>query len=237
MQTEHENSELRRIAQEYAARYGRELLEENAWLERGPVRYAAPKLDKTMREILGRQKRANWVRGMSVAAACLLAVVLLPLIARVALRSEAPAPAPDMSAEVEVPFEPAPLEPAPAEPELDLKPTATQESAGGVVADRGLIPLAFTLPDNLSVTGAELDNGLSVYYLADEYRDDVVMTIVEQPGIVPEGAVQLNVSGETVYAVSTANYQLLAFETGGLAYALTCEYDINTLLRLSESIL
>ena len=233
MQTEHENNELRRIAQEYAARYGRELLEENAGLERGPVRYAAPKLDKIMREILGRQKRANWVRGMGIAAACLLAVVVLPLIVRVALRSEVPAPAPepDMSAEVE-----APSEAVPSEPELD-RPTVTQESAGGAAADRGLIPLAFALPDNLSVTDAEVDNGLSVYYLADEYQDDVVMTLAEERGVVPEGAVKLSVSGQTVYAVSTADYQLLAFEADGLAYALTCQYDINTLLRLSASIL
>lgn len=100
-----------------------------------------------------------------------------------------------------------------------------------------LIPLSFSLPENLSVADTELDNGQSVYYLSDSYEDNVVMTLEKtdfEPG---EGLTAIRVNGSAAYTRETADYQLLTFRKDGVLYTLTCRYELNTLLNLGEQIL
>lgn len=106
--------------------------------------------------------------------------------------------------------------------------------AGGAPA---IIPLSFSLPENLSVADTELDNGQSVYYLSDRYEDNVVMTLEKtdfEPG---EGLTAIRINGSAAYTRATADYQLLTFCKDGVLYTLTCRYELGTLLNLGEQIL
>ena len=106
--------------------------------------------------------------------------------------------------------------------------------AGGAPA---IIPLSFSLPENLSVADTELDNGQSVYYLSDRYEDNVVMTLEKtdfEPG---EGLTAIRINGSAAYTRATADYQLLTFRKDGVLYTLTCRYELGTLLKLGEQIL
>ncbi len=100
-----------------------------------------------------------------------------------------------------------------------------------------LIPLAFSLPENLSVARTKQDNGQSIYYLSDLYEDNVVMTLEKadfEPG---ERLTELWVNGSAAYARATPDYQLLTFRKDGVVYTLTCRYELDTLLSLGKQIL
>ena len=101
------------------------------------------------------------------------------------------------------------------------------------------IPLSYPLPPNLSVVNQELDNGMTIYQLEDTYNDDVVMQLayVEAIDYDVEGMQKIIVNGESVYATIEDSYQKITFEKDGIVYILTCKYDINTLLPISENIL
>lgn len=103
-----------------------------------------------------------------------------------------------------------------------------------------LIPLAFSLPENLTVKESMVDQGQSVYLLADRLQDDVVL-IMEQLDAQVEaadtnGMMKVEINGYQIYVRSDAAYQQLICYQGDLIYRMTCRYDINTLLPVAEKI-
>jgi len=101
-----------------------------------------------------------------------------------------------------------------------------------------LIPLNFTLPANFTVAEKQLDQGTSVYYLADARKDDVVL-MLERSAAAPSGAdlTKIELNGKTAYARAAGEYNLLTFRTGGILYTLSCRYELNTLIAIGENIL
>ena len=103
------------------------------------------------------------------------------------------------------------------------------------------MPLPFNLPENFTVAAAKMDNGQSIYYLADTAKDDVVLTMepVEDAGgdMDTDGLRVFDINGKTVYGRSAGAYSFLTFDEDGVRYTLTCKYDINTLLALSRAII
>ena len=120
---------------------------------------------------------------------------------------------------------------------FDNPPPADSASSPASAADT-LLPLNFTLPDNLRVASSEWDNGQSIYTLRDTARDDVVL--VMEPGstfAAPDGFSPLSIDGSTAYARRTRDYNLLTFSAGGITYTLSCRYELDTLIALSRQIL
>ena len=101
-----------------------------------------------------------------------------------------------------------------------------------------LIPISFTMPDNLSVASKKLDNGQSVYRLDNTTGDSIVMTMERDVGLPDTSQLSdVNINGYTVYAAQTADYNFIAFTKDGVTYTMTCRYQIETLVELSENIL
>jgi len=94
-----------------------------------------------------------------------------------------------------------------------------------------LIPLSFTLPDNLTVTDSKVDNGASIYYLSDSFADDVVLRMEYSDSLKP-----IKIEGNEAYGISTDSYKMLSFVHDEILYTLTCKYDINTLIAVSKHI-
>ncbi len=99
------------------------------------------------------------------------------------------------------------------------------------------IILASLLPPNLSLTNTEQDQGYTIYYLDDQYQDDVVLTLAKAEGApTTEGMHPIDLDGQVAYGIATADYSLLTFDQDGLRYELTCRYDLNTLLDLGAAL-
>ena len=195
------------IASRYAAHYGEELQREAM----GDL----PTLSTVGERRVKRAIRGIKLRRILPAAAAGLAAACLALVFALSALNP-PAPRHDQVA---------------AAPEPDAVFTA--ESAAYEI-----IPLAFSLPKNLSVADVDQDRARTIYYLEDEWQDDVVLVLVEaDEAIRPEGARPLTINGETAYSLSRDGYQQLVFAENGIAYELTCRYDINTLIALSKNIL
>lgn len=104
-------------------------------------------------------------------------------------------------------------------------------------ADR-IIPLSFSLPDNLSVSESKLDQKKSIYILEDEFDDDVVLVMeIPEQKLDVSGMTKLAINGKPAYALSSSGYNLVTFFDGGILYTLTCEQDLATILDLGASIL
>ena len=105
-------------------------------------------------------------------------------------------------------------------------------------ADTGIIPLNFTLPENMSVVKSELDRTRSVYTLEDKEGDNVVMTLERSADGAQTGDMTpMEINNTRVYFKSDSNYNLLRFKSGGIIYELSCRYDINTIIGISKNIL
>lgn len=106
-----------------------------------------------------------------------------------------------------------------------------------------LIPISFEIPENLRVADWKVDNGVSVYYLENEYEDDIVLQMkpLDNPSDEIDsdiGGLQLiEINGQDAYAGSFEGYNVLSFHDGELSYKLTCRYDVNTLVSLGKNIL
>lgn len=103
-----------------------------------------------------------------------------------------------------------------------------------------LILLSFSLPENLTVKESMVDQGQSVYLLADRLQDDMVLMIEKQDAQVKAAdtakMMMVEINGHQVYVRSDAAYQQLICYQGDLVYRMTCRYDINTLLPVAEKI-
>lgn len=120
---------------------------------------------------------------------------------------------------------------------FDGPPPADSASPSASAADT-LLPLNFTLPDNLRVASSELDNGQSIYRLREVAQDHVVL--VMEPAdtfAAPDGFSPLSINGSIAYARRTRDYNLLTFSAGGITYTLSCRYELETLVALSREIL
>lgn len=93
-----------------------------------------------------------------------------------------------------------------------------------------IIPLTFALPPNLSVESVEQDKGQSVYYLSDQFGDDVVMTLeTGSPVIDRQGLVLIHIKEHPVYVYESGDYNLMILRYNGITYTVSCRHDINTL--------
>lgn len=221
---------FKQIASDYVRQYGSELRQELAELEQQNVRYVTPRMDRAVKAFGKSNRTKRYLQGFSALAACILLVLLIPIIFiqnnNLSTAPQAPPARQNATA----------LEEAAdyAEDMQNAPPMIESEKAAGPE----LMPLSFALPENFSVADAKLDNGKSVYHLADTGLDDVVLTmeIAEQPDEY-EGLTELTINDSSAYARATPDYKLLAFQKDGVSYVLTCRYDFNTLVSLGKTIL
>lgn len=101
-----------------------------------------------------------------------------------------------------------------------------------------VIPLSFSLPDNFEVAQTEIDQGVSIYYLNNTYDDPVVMQMEYMDTAEPvfNHLQPVHIKGRPAYGLAAADYKILTFVHDNILYTLTCEYDINTLVSISENI-
>lgn len=199
------------MAVEYAERYGAEVKEEQARIEREGAPYLSPGLDRKVMGRIARMRRGRYIRTAALTAAGLLILLLTPALWTLT----GPGPAPSSA-----------VSDGGTSPSVD----------GGTIPY--LIPLSFTLPPEFQVGDTKLDNGKSVYYLSNRWLDDVVMTLeVSEEGVFRDGLTQIEIGGVMTYGMSGPDYCLLTFEKEEVVYVLTCKHDINTLVSLGQSIL
>lgn len=228
MENYNENELLKRMARQYAEHYGGLLVAENAELERQGFAPATPWLDKKVSRIGKTHSLRRYAGGLSALAAAVLIALMIP---RLLSLYENGITAPDAAATA------APSLSAPSPAAESAAPAAPSQAPREDSAPE-LLPLTFALPDNFSVADSELDNGKSVYYLADTGLDDVVMTMeLDSGGDAFAGLTPVDINGGTVYYKYTRDFSVMAFEKSGITYVLTCKYDVNTLVPLAEAIL
>lgn len=208
------------LASRYAEEYGRELLQELDALNQSNTRQTSPQLALRVQRAIRARKRQSILRyGGVAAAACILLTILATGVLELPfVQTTPPAPAPAESA----PADPTPAEPAPPEQTY------------------AVIPMGFSPGEQFAVTGFEQDISRSIYYLENTYRDDVVLTLeyLEHAGAQDyTGLDRIPIGSETVYGTYRAAYSMITFEKEDVVYTMTCKYDINTLIELSEVIL
>jgi hypothetical protein len=173
--------------------------------------YSTPRMDSRIRQRIKAEQGRSFSRRFGVlAAACLacLACLVAGLALPSLLRSGITDPPPGLS------------------------------SPGDTTGDLTLMPLSFTLPDNLTNAGSSTDQGQSIYYLRDVHQDDVVL-VMEKSGQQPaaDGLTPVKINGQQAYAKATGDYSYLTFSRDGILYTMTCRHDVNTLISLGEKIL
>jgi hypothetical protein len=101
-----------------------------------------------------------------------------------------------------------------------------------------IIPLSFTLPDNLFVNKYEIDRGQSIYTLENRDGDHVVMTLEHVKDVMERHDMPTaEINNHPVYYKSTSSYNLILFEHDGLVYELSCPDKMSTIIQLSKNIL
>lgn len=101
-----------------------------------------------------------------------------------------------------------------------------------------IIPLEAALPDNFSITNIVQDGSETIYNIADTNNDGVILTICKSDGTMDiDGFEQININQTPAYVLEEDDYILLKFEKDGCLYSLTCKYNVNTLIQISESII
>lgn len=201
------------LAQNYVEHQGTQLQEELRELEAGGALFATPRLDRRVRRNIAALRRRPYVGGAALVAACIVLMLLFPrMLGLDTGQLEAPSAAESASA--------AESETAPPAGEL------------------ALLPLTFQLPEQFSVAGSQLDQGMSIYYLENAALDDVVLTMeITGEGPASQGLTPIQIGETTAYGTAGPDYSLLTFLQGEIVYTLTCRHDINTLVGLSRSIL
>jgi len=225
----------KRIADDYLQEYGAQLRRELNQLERSSAGSITPALDRRVRRGTGAGKRARYLRYTGLIAACLVLGVMTPFLLQLSSGggsssspgSQASAPPGSVSSGS------APSTAAPAAP-----PAAVPATPPPPVYET--LPLSFDLPAQFTVAAVEQDIEKTVYHLADDKLDDVVLTL-ERSGDLSryDMLVALSIGGQDAFGSSGGGYSLLAFEDeeSDILYVLTCKHDINTLLLLGASIL
>jgi len=203
------------LARRYTKAYGESLMTENQELPSQQV--DLPKADQAVKRLMRQSRRRIFYLIGGLAAACLVITVVLPV------KNGLEETSPRIIAE---------------ENQSDAGPHNQPGQAGQAGGE--LILLAFSLPENLTVKESMVDQGQSVYLLADRLRDDVVLTMekLEAPAEAADIAemVIVEINGHQVYVRSDAAYQQLICYQGDLVYRMTCRYDVNTLLPVAEKI-
>lgn len=188
---------FRQMASDYAEREGAELLREKAELERTVTEFPTPALDRRVLGHIRAGRRRRYFQGFALAAACVALMFAIPRL--MGLEDSGTASQPPAASDAAA----AESAQAPAESSVEAAPSYE------------MIPLSFTLPENLSVSAVEQDRGQTIYHLDDTRLDNVVMTLEyaadsEDPD--PFGALRpLEIGGATAYGESTADYSLLRF--------------------------
>lgn len=259
----------KKLADDYTARYGQELLNEMAYLEQFPgVTISEMNVDRRVRKYLSAKKRKRYMPIVATLAACfVLAFIFIiptllgydinfldindesirvPDVAHEAPAPEAPAPAAEAPAPAEEPTDDADIdfdfahdddesalvmeEPPSEEP---MPPAPDDMPAPDMYA---IIPLTVSLPDGFTQTDFDIDQGISIYFIEDRYRDDVVITLkrADMPANM-SNMTQINLGGLTAFGIQTDAFSLLTFSRDGVLYTLTSQYDINTLIRLGTA--
>lgn len=203
------------LARRYTKAYGESLMAENRELRSRKVNL--PKADQAVKCLLIQSRRRMFYLIGGLAAACLVLVAVWPV------KNGLEKIGTQMIAE---------------ETQSSSGPQNQPGLSGQTSGE--LIPLAFSLPENLTVKESLVDQGQSVYLLADRLQDDVVL-IVERLDSQAEAAdtnemIVVEINGHQVYVRGDAAYQQLICYQGDLVYGLTCRYDINTLLPVAEKI-
>lgn len=209
-----ENQIFKELAARYAEHYGALLKDEAAVLNRQLS--VTPRMDSNIRRYIKTNRTRRYAAGFAALAAAIAFMIMLPMLNNLnnsgVVSHESSAPAAST---------------APAPSQEAETPTAPE-----------IIPISFTLPAHLTVTDAKLDNGKSVYYLANSRLDDIVMTMERNPQEdVFAGLKESTINDSTVYYKYTADYSVMAFQKRDVTYVLTCKYDANTLVPLAKAIL
>ena len=213
-----------RCAEQYGAELNRELVEKTL-PELSPL--GERRVQKAIRKI-----RFN--RAMPIAAAAAAGILLFVALGGAGILFTRNLLSPPQMAEAPSISDKNPV--ADAAPE-DAAETAL-DAVGGATQDYEIIPLSFTLPQNLTVASTDQDEAKTIYYLENEWQDDIVLTLLQADTLTPpDGADLLSINGRTAYAVSEQGYRKLIFVDDGLTYELTCRHDINTLLALGDIVL
>ncbi|MGL6201587.1 MAG: hypothetical protein ACRC3H_21940 [Lachnospiraceae bacterium] len=195
-----------RIAKEYMDYNGEMLQRESQSLPPFPDE-TVNRLDNRVASQIRALKIRRFTRLAGLAAACLLLVLAVPLV--YLLQNTGNMRSADSSSES-----------AAAESSVEL------------------IPLSFSLPDNFTVSDSKTDNGVSVYYLADTHADDVVLQLEYTDTATPvfDSLKPVTIAGNEAYGYAAGSFKMVSFIHGDILYTLTCKYDINTLISISENI-
>jgi hypothetical protein len=234
--SEHDERVFKQMADAYVEHQGTSLLGEHAAMRQQNVRYAMPRADKRVKELMQTGKRRSKTPYLATAAvaACLLLFVgsfaVITNIRDVVMPGSentsvmAPSQAPETSGDAALP-------PTAALDELEGDSTTGRPWSE-------LQPLDFYLPAQFSVASTKVDNGKSIYQLDNSMHDDVVLTI-EQPDAQGDWSADMDaviIDGKPIPAIVKDEYKLLQFEDGGALYTISCRDDLGTLSALYRSI-
>lgn len=116
-------------------------------------------------------------------------------------------------------------------------PTPNLSASHEGLNEQDIIALAFELPETMEVSKVEQDKGQTIYYIADNNLDHVVLTAEKGDDVVLSGFLhRTQMNGTSVYYKDLTDYKIVEVNKDGILYTLTCKYDINTLMAITEKI-
>lgn len=210
------------IANLYVEEEGKRILDELNELSAQGESYASELFDARVKERIAAKKRARITRVTALLSAACIVLVIAPTLIR-ALSKKGIAETPDHSS---APGENAASEEAAPPPDIGM--------------GYEVLRLSANLGSNFSIESYEQDISKTIYYIGDAYSDDVVLTLEKTGHAKAIETVELSkiiINGHETYGYYGPDYSIVTFETDGIVYSMTCKYDINTLISLSEAIL
>ena len=129
-----------------------------------------------------------------------------------------------------------------ADYEMDYSAEETYQTTKAQIGESSqsnykVVPLSFTLPQNLTVAGMEQDKGQSIYYLQDIMGDDVVLILEETDRPAETESMRLiYINGLPVYVRETNDYNLATLKKDGILYTMSCKYELDTLTDICMSL-
>lgn len=211
---------LKSMTREYVQKLGEQVKAENIQLSREFSFAPTPGLDRRVFSHIAARKRRNSFRAAAIIAACIALLIVTPFALNM-IGQFAPTPISTAVPSVSTPAEPL------APEQTHFEPT-----------NAGIIPLSFEMPEGYFAGEPELDNGMTVYQITTPLDDDIVLTLTKD-GDISEytNLKRVLIDDEPVFAKSTADYNLIAFERDNIMYVATCKYDANTIFTLGKNIL
>lgn len=98
--------------------------------------------------------------------------------------------------------------------------------------------LSAKLPNGYNVTDVDYDNGKTIYYIANDTKNEIVLTTEAFSGELENEMFQeININNTRVYGLVKNDYSVITYEKDNILYKLTSKYNYHDLIEISKNLI